>query len=199
MVAAACDCIWPRCQWTYKLAGIILPDNVMTDVTSRFAALLLVFATSAVLLAPHAAHAQSASRDSVIAVVNQFFRAMESSDSAAAARTVHGPGSTYAFRVQGDSATMRSESLSGFPSMLVRNQRKLVERMWDPTVHVHGPIAVVWTQYDFHIDGRFSHCGIDAFTVVRLAEGWRIVNIAYTTEQTGCKPSPLGPVKSSGN
>ena len=171
----------------------------MLACTSRSVALWFVLATGALSLTPHTARAQSSSRDSVVAVVKQFFRAMESSDSAAAARTVHGQGSTYAFRVQGDSATMRSESLSGFPSMLVRNQRRFVERMWDPTVHVHGPIAVVWTQYDFHVDGKFSHCGIDAFTVVRLAEGWRIVNIAYTTEQTGCTPSPLGPVKASGN
>jgi hypothetical protein len=150
-------------------------------------------------LFPSALAAQSTARDSVVAVVNEFFRAMEKSDSAAAARTVHGQGMSYSFRVRGDSSSMRLESLSAFPSMLARNQRKLVERMWEPTVHVHGPIAVVWTQYDFHVDGKFSHCGIDAFTVARLTEGWRIVNIAYTTEQSGCKPSPLGPVKSSGN
>jgi hypothetical protein len=153
----------------------------------------------AVATGPKVLAAQATARDSVVAVVNEFFRAMEKNDSAAASRTVHGQGTSYSFRVRGDSSTMRVEGLSQFPSMLARNQRKYIERMWEPTVHVHGPIAVVWTPYDFHIDGKFSHCGVDAFTVARLADGWRIVNITYTTEQTGCKPSPLGPVKSSGN
>ena len=161
-------------------------------------AYLVGFGFAFVALAAPQAQAQGTPRDSVIAVVNAFFHAIERSDSAAAARTVYEPGMTYAFRVRGDSAVGRFESLHAFPTMLARNQRKLVERMWDPTVHVHGPIAVLWTQYDFHIDGKFSHCGIDAFTLVRLPEGWRIVNIAYTTEQTNCKPSPLGPVKSGG-
>jgi len=137
--------------------------------------------------------AQSAPRDSVVAVVNEFFRAMATSDSVAAARTVHPQGMTYSFQPRGDTAVMYVEGLSAFPASLAKNKRKLVERMWEPTVHVRGPIAIVWTQYDFHVDGTFSHCGVDAFTLARTSRGWRIVNIAYTVELTGCKPAPLGP------
>jgi hypothetical protein len=52
---------------------------------------------------------------------------------------------------------------------------------------------VVWTPYDFHIDGEFSHCGIDAFNMVRTDEGWKIASIVWTVERTGCENSPLGP------
>jgi len=69
----------------------------------------------------------------------------------------------------------------------------MLERMWDPTVMVHGSVAVVWTPYDFHRDGTFSHCGIDAFNLVRTDEGWRIASVVWTAEPQGCAPSPLGP------
>jgi hypothetical protein len=52
---------------------------------------------------------------------------------------------------------------------------------------VHAP-------YDFHIDGKFSHCGTDVFTLVRAKGEWRIVSIVYTVQRTGCAPSPLGPI-----
>ena len=41
------------------------------------------------------------------------------------------------------------------------------ERYWDPVVHIRGSLAVVWTPYEFWIDGKTSHCGIDAFEMVK--------------------------------
>ena len=32
----------------------------------------------------------------------------------------------------------------------------LLERMWDPIVLIDGDIAMVWTRYDFFIDGEFK-------------------------------------------
>jgi hypothetical protein len=70
-----------------------------------------------------------------------------------------------------------------------------LERMWDPEVRIQGAIAAVWTRYDFHRDGKFSHCGTDAFNLVKTAEGWKIASAMWTVERTGCVPSPLGPPK----
>jgi len=53
----------------------------------------------------------------------------------------------------------------------------------------------VWTPYDFWVDGKFSHCGIDIFDLVKTAEGWKISGATYTVERTGCAASPLGPLK----
>ena len=67
------------------------------------------------------------------------------------------------------------------------------ERIWEPEVLVHGPIAVVWAPYDFYVDGEFSHCGIDAFQLLRTDDGWTITGGTYTVERTDCPESPLGP------
>ena len=68
-----------------------------------------------------------------------------------------------------------------------------LERLWNPTVLVHGSMAVVWAEYDFHRDGAFSHCGVDAFSLFKTADGWKIAGTTYTVEPTGCEESPLGP------
>jgi hypothetical protein len=74
-------------------------------------------------------------------------------------------------------------------------KERLLERMWNPEVKVHGGIATLWAPYDFYRDGKFSHCGIDAFDLVRTAAGWQIVGATFTIERTNCPPSPLGPPK----
>ena len=71
----------------------------------------------------------------------------------------------------------------------------ILERMWNPQVLVRGKIANVWTEYDFHANGKFTHCGIDTFLLLKTDEGWKIFSLTYTMETEGCKPSPLGPPK----
>ena len=63
----------------------------------------------------------------------------------------------------------------------------LYERMWDPEVRVDGDIAALWAPYDFRIGERFSHCGHDAFHLVRQDGRWRISAIAYTVREEDCR------------
>ena len=139
------------------------------------------------------ATAQSA-RDSVVATVNQFFRAMTAHDSAALAILQMPDGVHFAARVQGDSVAISRGTTEAFAGRIGAMKDALVERMWEPTVLVHGPLAVVWAPYDFHRNGTFTHCGIDAFTLLRSPTGWKVATVSYTAEPTGCKPSPLGPL-----
>ena len=144
---------------------------------------------------PTPASAQAAAKDSVIATVNEFFRAMTARDSAAARRVMTSDGIFYAVRARGDSTVINRSTNDSFAQTIATTRDTYLERMWNPTVMVHGPIAVVWTPYDFHRSGQFSHCGIDAFSLVRSAAGWKIATITYTVEPTGCAPSPLGAPK----
>jgi hypothetical protein len=72
---------------------------------------------------------------------------------------------------------------------------RLLERMWNPTVHVDGKIAILRAPYDFHRNGTFSHCGVDTMTLLRVGGEWRIVGISYTVQREKCSPSPLGAPK----
>ena len=161
---------------------------------SRVAALLalLTYGLSPSLGAQERTTAEQ--RD-VVESIERLFTAMARRDTVAA-RAVMAPGSRlYSIIVGSPSAAMRQQTDSAFLASLAVGTERLLERMWTPTVLVRGPVASVWAPYDFHVNGAFSHCGVDSFTLVRVGGDWKVTGITYTVERSGCAPSPLGPPK----
>jgi hypothetical protein len=158
----------------------------------------LVFGFALVVIA-QPVFAQSTSsgrseRHAVLAVVYQFFDAMTARDAAAYERTVVPEGRFFSFRTIDGKSVMRTRLNKDDIAALRAGNQVWRERIWNPDVKVHGPIATVWTPYDFWIDGKFSHCGIDSFDMIKVEGQWKIAGGMYTVE-TNCKPSPLGPLK----
>jgi hypothetical protein len=139
------------------------------------------------------ARAQSAAdRDAVLKTMQAFFDTMTAKDVEGARKILAPQGRFHAMRMRdGD---IRSFSNEEYFAQLQSEKRTFRERMWNPEVRVHGPIATVWTPYDFWIDGKFSHCGIDAFDLIKTRDGWQLAGGSYTIEDK-CEPSPLGPLK----
>lgn len=127
----------------------------------------------------------------VIETVQAFFDAMAAKDGATLQALLVSDGRVTSFR--DDSGVPRISEQGAMAASIADAEARFLERMWDPTVLVHGPIAQLWAPYDFWVDGEFSHCGVDSFTLVRAEGRWRIANMTYTVEREGCAPSPLGP------
>ena len=73
---------------------------------------------------------------------------------------------------------------------------QITERGFRPEVRVNGTIGMVWYPYDLYINGKWSHCGVDVFTLVRTDAGWRIAAMAWSAEQPpACEKHPDGPPK----
>ena len=134
-------------------------------------------------------------RDEIIAVAQKLFDTIANRDSEAA-RNLLLPDGTFSFirAVEGQVNVGSVTHEQFIQGLLMEESSEFLERMWDPTVLIQGRIAILWTHYDFHIDGEFSHCGIDAFSFLKTNEGWKISGITYTVETEGCVESPLGPV-----
>ena len=69
----------------------------------------------------------------------------------------------------------------------------LLERAWNPTILIRRDIATFWAPYDFHVNGSFSHCGIDSFQLIKQQGQWFLTNLSWTVERENCEVSPLGP------
>ena len=70
----------------------------------------------------------------------------------------------------------------------------ITERGFRPEVRVAGPVAMVWYPYDLYIDSKWSHCGVDIFTLIKKADGWRITTMTWSAEQPPvCERHPDGP------
>jgi hypothetical protein len=64
------------------------------------------------------------------------------------------------------------------------------EQITNPTVHVDGPMALVWAYYTYTAGGQstFDHCGVDVFLMQKESGAWKIFHLAGTIRKTGCTP-----------
>lgn len=134
----------------------------------------------------------------ILSVVDRFMDGITSNDAALLAE----------LHVEGSFTVVARPGASGGGPQVVRraftpprsNGRAFRERYWDPVVHVRGGIAVVWTPYEFWIDGKTSHCGIDVFDLMKDNGVWKIANAMWTVEPDACPalrpsdPSRVRPV-----
>ena len=60
------------------------------------------------------------------------------------------------------------------------------ERIFDPEIRIDGNVAQVWAYYTFHRNSTFSHCGVDAFMLVKIGASWKITQLADSRRTTGC-------------
>ena len=67
------------------------------------------------------------------------------------------------------------------------------DQIWDERLHnikieVDGNIAQVWTDYEFYVGEQFSHCGVDAFHLVKEdKKGWQILHLMDTRRKENCR------------
>ena len=74
------------------------------------------------------------------------------------------------------------------------SDNQLTERYWDEELLISDVLAVFWAAYDFHIDGEFSHCGIDVLNLIKIDGEWKIGHAMWTIQRPDCEVSPLGPL-----
>ena len=82
---------------------------------------------------------------------------------------------------------MRTGSWDEWADRIVAGSDRLEERMHAPRVRTSGSLATVWTDYSFHRNGAFSHCGVDLVDLAKVGGRWRILNISFTVETEGCR------------
>ena len=133
---------------------------------------------------------QQSAEEAVIAVVEAMFEGMASGDTEAL-RAIMLPESQLV--AMGDDGP-RWRTGKSFAEAFEGRDVAVIERMWNPTVLIDGPIASLWTPYDLYIGDRWSHCGTDAVQLVLTDEGWRVAFLSYTSRQPpDCERHPEGP------
>ena len=142
---------------------------------------------------PHIVRAQANGADTraVLAVADSVLAALTSGDTAALARltldsaVVGGAG----LREGVERMTLRSWGL-----YINRAGPNFTERGFDATARVQDRVAMVWMPYDLYFGDRWSHCGVDVFTLIRHEGRWRVAALIYTIEQPpACRKHPDGP------
>ena len=134
-----------------------------------------------------------AERAAVIEVIDAFFESMTERD-VERMRTLMTPdGVLYGYRETDEGLQLIRPTHGEYLENLANGEGRPVERYWDPEIMVSGRLATIWTPYDFHIDGQFSHCGINNFSMLKTDAGWVITGVVFSIQSDNCPESPLGP------
>jgi hypothetical protein len=137
--------------------------------------------------------ADDGDRAAILALMDKAFHAVGSGDPDDMRSIQLAEGTSISFRQQpdGEPGELLMRMTTNEALLADTTEDKLVEQ-WtsEPTVMIRGPIAVVWGEYEFLINGRFSHCGVDSIDLVNVDGDWKIANWMWTVEKKGCPTAP---------
>jgi hypothetical protein len=156
-------------------------------------------ALSLLTLAPSASAlgAQSTAEDraAAVAIADSALVRITRQDFAGLADLMLPEGRTFSARLQ--SGEIRYNSSTREQQRVATSRGRITERGFGPQVFVSGALATVWMPYDLYIDGVWSHCGVDAFTMLKVAGRWQIATMAWSVVQPpDCERHPDGPPRS---
>ena len=123
-------------------------------------------------------------------MIADFFLSMKRADTAGMRATLSPFAQLQATQATPDAEpTVMQQSIPNFMASVARTPPgALDERIAFETVNIDGPLASVWTPYQFYYNGRFSHCGANSFQLVRLQGKW-LIQYIIDTRRKNCPSS----------
>ena len=116
----------------------------------------------------------------VLSVIHDLFQAMEARDSTRVGFTLHPEALFVSVDLSRESSPTKRTEARDFISAVGQPGEAYIERIQNAVVHHSGDFAEVWAPYEFYIGDSLSHCGHDAFQLVRQENAWRILGITYS-------------------
>lgn len=124
--------------------------------------------------------------DTPTGVVEALFEAMKAGDADAMGALLHPDVRLITTAVRDGAPVAQVVPAERWLEGVRASTRELDERIRDVHAQEDQGLASVWARYDLYVDGAHSHCGVDAFHLVRTEQGWRIIEIADTRSTEGC-------------
>jgi hypothetical protein len=134
----------------------------------------VTIATVALIGLAGSAFAATKEESAVLAPVQAMFDGMAKYDQDAMRATVQPEGSVALLR-KGKVVRM---TLGEFIGRIKPGKDKIEERIHGPLVRIDGDLAMVWTPYEFLVNGEVKHCGTDLVHLVKMDGHWLIAGIA---------------------
>lgn len=140
---------------------------------------------------------QGLEEKAVTQTIRELFEGMYKSDSAKAHKVFHPQMRlmTIATNSAGVPVVLQTDLEKFLQSIgTPRKDGPLDERIWSYKIQVDGRLASAWTPYSFYVGDKFSHSGTNTFQLVKMEDGWKILQITDTRQKDqGRKGMPVPP------
>jgi hypothetical protein len=123
--------------------------------------------------------------DQIKAVILKTFSAMKSVDSVALKSCFTEKALLHISQVKPEGNVIREVPIASFvKNVLTRKLGDMDERVlsWGPILIDHE-IATAWVPYEFYLNGKFTHKGVDAFILVKVGEEYKIQTLLYNMQK----------------
>lgn len=144
--------------------------------------LLFLLITTTIL-----SHAQLA-EDSVKATINNLFKAMKTSDAVLLKSVFADSAVLQTIETRAGNTKVKTDAVDGFIESISKLPAGAAdEQITFDVIKIDGALASVWTPYKFYFNGKFSHCGVNSFQLVRFNGEWKIQYLIDTRRRTDCE------------
>jgi hypothetical protein len=123
--------------------------------------------------------------DQIKAVILKTFNAMKSVDSVALKSCFTEKAVLQISQIRPEGNIVREVPIANFvKNVMTRKAGDMDERVlsWGPILVDHE-IATAWVPYEFYLNGKFTHKGVDAFILVKIGEEYKIQTLLYNMQK----------------
>ncbi len=132
--------------------------------------------------------AQNAEETEVKACIDKLFKAMQLGDSAMA-KSCFDPSArlqTAIVNPKTKKTVLENEPIDSFMvqiNSIKKNKIVIEERVINYDIKIDYPLSSVWVDYEFYVNEKLSHIGVDAFQLFKTESGWKIIQICDTRKR----------------
>ncbi|WP_439151848.1 nuclear transport factor 2 family protein [Winogradskyella sp.] len=128
--------------------------------------------------------------ENVKQAIISFFDALHKQDSTALKSMAKGNIKMQSISVNKDGETVLQErNYDDFVKNItsIPKDRSFEEKLLGFTINVDGNMANAWTPYEFWYNGKFSHCGVNSFQLIKKEDTWKIIYLVDTRRRDDCQ------------
>ena len=133
-----------------------------------------------IILVPLISYSQSSENVNIKTSIETFFDGFHQKDSLLMRSVLHESFKLESVAVRDNKVSKRDLNGKEFISAVTKRPDSPVwkEKLLFYEIKIDGPLANAWVKYEFWIDNKFSHCGVNSIHLLKDGLKWKIFSIS---------------------
>ena len=133
-----------------------------------------------IILVPLLSYSQSSENVNIKTSIETFFDGFHQKDSLLMRSVLHESFKLESVAVRDNKVSKRDLNGKEFISAVTKRSDSPVwkEKLLSYEIKIDGPLANAWVKYEFWIDNKLSHCGVNSIHLLKDGLKWKIFSIS---------------------
>ena len=133
-----------------------------------------------IILVPLLSYSQNSENVNIKTSIETFFDGFHQKDSLLMRSVLHESFKLESVAVRDNKVSKRDLNGKEFIAAVTQRSDSPVwkEKLLSYEIKIDGPLANAWVKYEFWIDNKFSHCGVNSIHLLKDGLKWKIFSIS---------------------